>query len=245
MLANRLELKYYVDRTTRTGFARDLRALMQPDEHSGEDGSYRVRSLYFDSPDYVAYHDKLAGLAVRHKCRVRTYGEDPTRVPFVRFEVKSRYIGIIKKVTALVRNADYPEIERGFSRRLLPPRRLLDEHPGLLEFFRLQKTFNLEPKIIVQYRREAFERSEQGRIRVNFDDELVANRSVALLGELPGARRLLRPGHSIFEIKVDGPMPSWMHMLISKYNLMNRAISKYCVAVRSEAMLSAVSRQGD
>jgi SPX domain protein involved in polyphosphate accumulation len=242
LLFNRQEIKYMIDRTTRTALARDLAAFMRPDAHAGGEEGYLVRSLYFDTAEYMAYHEKLAGMAVRHKLRIRAYGENPSQSPVVRFEVKSRYLSFIKKITVDIPSADYNEVELALKRRMLPPARLLNDAGVSKEFFRLQRQYNMEPKVIVQYRRQAFERRETSRVRVSFDDELMATRHLDLLSHLRGARALLRPGHCIFEIKVDDIMPYWMHMLISKYDLQNRAISKYCYAVRSEARFSAMGR---
>lgn len=242
MMANRVEIKYLVDRTTRTALARDLRAFMRPDANSVKDGAYLVRSLYLDTRDYMSYHSKLAGEAARHKLRVRAYGDDPGRAPNVRLEVKSRYLNLVKKITADLPWEDYAEVEQALSRHTLPPERVMDRAPGTREFFRLQKLYNMEPKVIVQYRREALERMEMGRIRVNFDDELVATRNLDFRGDLRAARRILQHGNAIFEIKVGRFLPFWLHTLISKYNLCDRALSKFCFSVRSEARLSAVAR---
>jgi hypothetical protein len=242
LLFNRLEVKYWVDRTTRTALTRDLLAFMRPDAHAGEEGSYLVRSLYYDTADYMAYHEKLSGAAVRHKLRARAYGEKPSESSLVRFEVKSRYLSYIYKTTVDVPRADYGEVEFALRRRLLPPARLMNDARISKEFFRLQRQYNMAPKILVQYRRQAFERVETSRVRANFDDELLGSGNLDLLGPLKGARRLLQYGRAIFEIKVDGHLPSWLHQLIAKYNLQSQAISKYCYAVRSEAKMSAMGR---
>jgi len=240
---NRLEVKYLVDRTTRTALIQDLAAFMRPDAHAGADGTYMVRSLYFDTPDYSAYSEKLAGAAVRHKLRIRAYGEDPGQVPLVRLEVKSRFLSYVRKTTVDIPRQDYAEIECALKRRTLPPGYLFENDNTSLEFFRIQRQYNMEPKILIQYRRQAFERWEVNRTRVNFDDQLLATRNLDLLGSLNGARRLLEHGHAIFEIKVDNTLPFWLHMLIAKYNLWNEAVSKYCYAVRSEARNSARGRE--
>jgi len=241
----RLEIKYLIDRTRRTGLARELQAFLRPDVHGGRDGTYRVRSLYFDSPDYMAYHEKLDGEAERHKFRVRVYGEDPSQATVVRLEVKSRYLNYIQKITVEIPRDGYKEVELAFRRRTLPPAWLMNTDTLSKEFLRLQRQRNMEPKVLIQYRRQAFERCGSNRIRANFDDELVASRSLDLLGPLQGARRVLQSGHAIFELKVDGAMPYWMHMLIAKYDLQDQALSKYCYAVRSEARLSCQERPDD
>ena len=245
IMAQRREIKYLVDRTTRTALTRDLSALMRPDAYSERDGSYRVRSIYFDTPDYLAYHDKMAGLRSRYKLRIRTYGGGPETPSSVRFEVKARLLSNIHKFTADVPWQDYQQIELAMHRRVLPPPGLWAHNPDLKTFFRILRQYNMEPKVLIQYRRQAFERMELGRIRVNFDDELVATRNLDLPGALCGARRLLRSGHAVFEIKIDGFLPSWLHMLIAKFNLRDQSVSKYCHAVRSEGRFTAVERPGD
>lgn len=244
-VTSRLEVKYLVNRTTRTALARDLAAFMTPDVHAGPNGTYLVRSLYFDTPDYHAYHSKLAGLGERHKLRTRTHCGDPGEAQVVRMEVKSRYLSHVSKISVALPREDYLVVEESIWRRILPPPRILDAFPGAGEFFRLLKQYNMEPKIVVQYRRQALERRELGRVRVSIDDELVATRHPQLLGELCGPRRLLKHGNAIVEFKMDGFMPYWLHTLVSKYDLVNQALSKFCFAVRSEAMLSPVGRMGE
>lgn len=243
LLFNRLEVKYWVDRTTRTALTRDLLAFMRPDTHSSNEEGYLVRSLYYDTHDYMAYHEKMSGAALRHKLRSRAYGANPRDSTLVRFEVKSRYLTYIFKTTVDIPRADYDEVDFLLKRGLLPPARLMNDAHVSKEFFRLLRQYNMLPKVLIQYRRQAFERMEIGRrVRANFDDELYASSNLDLLGPLKGARRLQQYNRAIFEIKVDGHLPYWMHQLISKYNLQSQAISKYCYAVRSEAKLSASGR---
>jgi hypothetical protein len=243
LLFNRLEVKYWVDRTTRTSLTKDLLAFMRPDTHSSSEEGYLVRSIYYDTHDYMAYHEKLSGAAMRHKLRSRAYGANPSDSKLVRFEVKSRYLTYIFKTTVDIPRADYEEVDFALKRGLLPPARLMNDARVSKEFFRLQRQYNMVPKVLIQYRRQAFERMETGRrVRANFDDELCASSNLDLLGPLKGARRLQQYNRAIFEIKVDGHLPYWMHQLISKYNLQSQAISKYCYGVRSEAKLSASGR---
>ena len=244
VMTQRWEVKYVIDRSLRTALDRDLCALMDPDKYTARDGSYIVRSLYFDTPDYMAYHSKISGEAVRHKLRTRIYTDRPETAKMVRMEIKSRYIGTVHKTVADVTIDDYKEIWDAAQRRILPSQRILDLGVGVRQFFRLLKLYNMEPKILVQYRRRAFERRDVSRVRVNFDDELVGSRNLDLLAHIPNARRLLRYDHTVFEVKVDGVMPFWLHMLIDKYHLQNRAFSKFCNAIYSEARTSAILRDG-
>jgi hypothetical protein len=239
LFGRRWEVKYLVDRSTRTKLDRDLCGFMDPDIFSNRDGAYTVRSLYFDTPDYLAFHSKVYGAAVRHKLRTRIYTSDPSTVKMVRLEVKSRYLGTVHKIATDVSREEYEEIWAALKTHTLPSRAVLERDHGVREFFRLQKQYNMEPKVVVQYRRRAFARHVVNRVRVNFDDELVACRNLDLLGDMSNARRLMRYGNSVFEVKVDGTMPFWLHMLIDKYGLHNRTFSKFCYSVFSEARTSA------
>jgi hypothetical protein len=241
-LFNRVELKYLVDRTTRTALEKDLAVLMQRDRFGNSNGGYIVRSLYFDSYDYMAYHEKMAGMAVRHKVRVRAYGEEPKASDIIRLEVKSRYLSFIQKTTTNMSLCDYRHIERAIYQRLVPEH-LVNGQPNPNNFFRIQKLYNMMPIILIQYRRQAYEKNELCRVRVNFDDELLSTRDLCLFGPLRGERSILDYGNSIFEIKVDGGLPFWLHTLISKYDLQNLALSKYCMAVRCSALMSAMARE--
>jgi len=243
MLARRFEPKYVVTRTTRTALTRDLKVLMHPDAFAGGEDGYLVRSLYFDSVHYLAYHEKLDGVGIRHKLRARVYGDDPSSGSFVRLEIKKRYYDVVSKSVADIPLEEWEEVERALTRRAMPPPKLLEPGHPAAEFFRLQRQLCLEPKVIVQYRRQAWERRELGRCRANFDGELVATRKLDLLGPLRGARPLLGCHRSVFECKVDDVMPFWMHGLISKYDLQNQAVSKYVHAVRSEARFSPADRE--
>ena len=245
LLFQRKEVKYLVDRTTRTALTADLKAFMRPDVYSSQDGSYLVRSLYFDTNYHMAYHEKLSGAAIRHKLRIRAYGLNPREAKFVRLEVKSRYLSHIHKITVDVPTAQYEAMEPAVMGRSLPPEQILNDSRISKEFFRLQRQYNMVPKIMVQYRREAYERNEIHRVRANFDDEILGSRELNLLDPLQSARPLLKNGNAVFEIKVDGTMPFWLHHLISKYDLQDQAFSKFTNSVRSEALFSTFARQED
>jgi SPX domain protein involved in polyphosphate accumulation len=245
IIFRRVEHKYFIDRTTRTALEQDIRTFIPTDCHSGHNDGYVVRSLYFDTHDYMAYHEKMAGTAMRHKLRVRVYGETLDSTPFVRLEVKSRYNSIINKTTVDIPIEDYPEVEHAIMNFRLPPRRFLNRKDVSDEFFRIQRLFNMVPQVLVQYRRRAYEKKEINRVRLSFDDELVASKHLNLLGPLRRPQPLLKYGDTIFEIKVDGSVPYWLHNLIAKYDLQNEAISKFCYAIRGQARLSTLSRPDD
>lgn len=60
----------------------------------GKEGSYRITSLYFDTPSDTALRQKLEGVDRREKFRLRYYGED---LSFIRLEKKFKMNGLCGK----------------------------------------------------------------------------------------------------------------------------------------------------
>ena len=55
-------------------FPKGCAKLFPHDPHAGADGTYRVTSLYFDTPYDSALREKLDGVNRREKFRLRYYG---------------------------------------------------------------------------------------------------------------------------------------------------------------------------
>ena len=64
-----------------------LGAVMMRDENATEDGTYFVKSLYFDNYMDKALREKIDGVDRREKFRIRYYGTDTT---FIRLEKKAK-----------------------------------------------------------------------------------------------------------------------------------------------------------
>lgn len=63
-----------------------LTPIMRRDQNAEADGSYRIRSLYFDRPDNRDYHEKVNGVNGRRKLRLRIYGRASDKV---KLEIKT------------------------------------------------------------------------------------------------------------------------------------------------------------
>ena len=65
----RHELKYYLNTADYLIIKNRLSTIAGPDEHTDSKGSYRIRSLYFETPDDKALLEKLYGVNEREKFR--------------------------------------------------------------------------------------------------------------------------------------------------------------------------------
>ena len=69
LITPRNELKFYISTADARLLESRLGAVLKKDSHTERNGSYTIRSLYFDSPDSAAFIDKVNGVEKREKYR--------------------------------------------------------------------------------------------------------------------------------------------------------------------------------
>ena len=89
-----------------------LKAVMTPDSHA-RDGQYEICSLYFDNPEDKALRQKLDGVSIREKYRIRLYNNDPS---VIHLERKIRHGGLGCKESAPLTPGQALAIVNGDSR---------------------------------------------------------------------------------------------------------------------------------
>lgn len=139
-----------------------LGAIMQPDSH-GDGGKYRVRSLYFDSPEDKALREKLDGVSRREKFRLRYYDGD---ISTLHLEKKSKNAGICTKESAPFSAGELDKLLSGDIRWMEEsPHALIRELRGKL------LSESLRPVSVVDYMREAYVYAP-GNVRVTLDSDI-------------------------------------------------------------------------
>jgi len=139
-----------------------LRAVAAPDPHA-INGTYLIRSLYFDTPTDTALWEKLDGVNRREKFRIRYYNGIPNPI---HLEKKSKINGLCSKQSADLT----PEQAQALAERHI------DWMPAakdslIQELYVKMKTGFLQPKTIVDYRRDAFVYAP-GNVRATLDYDL-------------------------------------------------------------------------
>ena len=136
-----------------------LRAVAKPEEH-GINGTYRIRSLYFDDLFDTALREKIDGVNIREKFRIRYYGDD---ISFIRLEKKSKINGLCNKIQAQISADETRRILSGDTEWMRTDGRAL-----VRELYLKMKDKGLRPKTIVDYTRDAFV-FPAGNVRVTID----------------------------------------------------------------------------
>ena len=73
----RHELKYKISNAAAEVLKQKLALIMETDSNAYyEDGSYLIKSLYFDDLNSKSYYEKMDGVLYRKKYRIRIYNDD-------------------------------------------------------------------------------------------------------------------------------------------------------------------------
>lgn len=105
----RSEQKYLISYPDAVRLKTRLGAFLCSDEH-GKQGAYRVKSLYYDTPDGRDYREKLDGLQKRRKLRLRIYDEDQ---PTAKLELKSKNGNLQHKTSLEISRSDAAALAQG------------------------------------------------------------------------------------------------------------------------------------
>ena len=139
-----------------------LRAVAQSDPHA-VDGKYHIRSLYLDNLDDMALREKIDGVNMREKFRIRYYNGDTS---FIHLEKKSKRNGLGTKYHARISAEEAQAIVDGNIDWMLDC-----DRPLVQELYCKMHSQGLAPKTIVDYIREPFV-YRPGNVRVTFDYNL-------------------------------------------------------------------------
>jgi SPX domain protein involved in polyphosphate accumulation len=232
---NRFELKYLITLQAAEKFKQELLANLVPDEHGDTQGSYYISSLYYDSPDYRCYWEKVDGIRVRRKLRIRYYETSSPLVDQtpVFVEIKQRVNRVTQKRRVML---PYQAAIQLCSGRQLPDAVEFDLTPQDVavvdEVADLTWQYNLCPASLVSYSRLALVGTDYDiGLRVTFDRNL-AYRTYDLSLESPHGSLLLFPADwTVVEIKVNERIPYWLTELVAAHNLNLVRVSKYCRSI--------------
>lgn len=196
-----------------------LSAVMKRDPHA-IDGKYLIRSLYFDNASDKALREKIDGVNVREKFRIRYYNGDTS---LIHLEKKSKVNGLCLKDSAALSaeqaqaivNGDYAwMVESGV--------------PLIQELYSKMMSQGLRPKTIVDYLREPFVFAP-GNVRVTLDYNIRTGLDCTDLLD-PGCVTV-PAGNApiILEVKWDEYLPDIIREAVQLPNCRVGAFSKYAV----------------
>ena len=158
----RHELKQEISYIDMLALRQRLKAVMKNDSHA-TNGKYEIRSLYFDNLNDKALREKIDGVNIREKFRIRYYNGDTS---LIKLEKKSKINGLCRKESVNLTVEQTKAIINGDYKWMAESEEVL-----IRELYLKMKQEGLRPKTIVDYIREPFV-FESGNVRITLDYDI-------------------------------------------------------------------------
>ena len=216
----RHELKYQINPADHHALRQRLRTVMKCDPHTGADGLYTIRSVYFDNYKDKALREKVNGVQKREKFRIRYYNDD---FSYITLEKKIKHNDLCMKIDAPLAVEEYRRILQEPGAWMLK-----NPQPLVRELYCKMKTQQLRPRVLVSYVREPYI-YDAGNVRVTFDSHIRTSLfqrgfSDVTLSDICATDT---PGDIILEVKFDAFLPEIIRCLLQSEELRQQAFSKY------------------
>lgn len=232
MVIQRREVKYRMTQAQKAILLETMAGHMEPDSY----GRCEIRSLYFDTPDFLLARRSWEKPLFKEKLRLRSYGpaaEDST----VYLEVKRKFDSLVYKrrialpygqaMACLLHGAALPDSQIG---RELEYARNLYRNPV--------------PAAYIRCMREAYFDPAGTDFRVTFDDSLVYRREALTLKGENWGQPMLSENEVLMELKIPDSYPLWMARALSELELFPTSYSKYGAVWDQVMMKGWISNAG-
>jgi hypothetical protein len=237
----RLEYKYLIAQGNLKRFREMISPFVEYDAKAVGDEipEYTVRSIYFDTTSLKYYTEKIEGIDVRKKLRIRGYNDGGENSE-VYLEIKRKKIQSVWKNRAPLRYAHVRELIRSgnIRRYVITDNGIADAENNARKFLFHLYNKTLQPIVLVTYEREAYFGKFDKSFRLTIDKNL---RSVVFptLDDLYREDEMVDclPGQFIVEVKFRDSMPAWIQGILGTFGTKRKAVSKYCICVDAHRSL--------
>lgn len=220
----RREIKININPFDKTILSSRLSKVMRKDEHTGPEGYYKVRSIYFDDLNDTALREKLNGVMYREKFRMRIY-DNSTDV--IRLEKKMKNNNLGYKESAVLTLQECQDLLKGKYEFLKERHEIVCK-----QLYTKMRTGLYKPKTIVEYDREAYV-WEPGSIRITLDSNIKTGMmSTDFLNVDMPLANATDNNVIILEIKYDSYLPAHISDIIQLNGRQISSNSKYVLCRR-------------
>ena len=213
----RHELKQEITYADMLALRQRLKTVMKIDSHA-TDGRYEIRSLYFDNLNDKALREKIDGINIREKFRIRYYNGD---ISLMKLEKKSKRNGLCLKESVSITSKQTEALLNGNYIWMK------DSDESLIkELYSKMKYDGLRPKTIVDYIREPFIFAP-GNVRITLDYNIRTGMSCIDFLNNASITVPIANNPMILEIKWDEYLPDIIKDIIQLNSGRIGAFSKY------------------
>ncbi len=227
----RYEQKYLLGYDRLDMLRKRIEPFVYPDTHTNENlgfPQYTVRSIYYDSHTLEAVDEKVEGVELRKKFRIRVYDTENENSK-VYLEIKRKIADRIMKHRCKLHYSNLHSVmENRDLEAILGSENMKNLEDGQRFFFGLIK-HNMRPLNRITYEREAYHGKFDHGVRITFDKN-IRSKLYPDLNEIfeDDQNTFVWKAGFVLEIKYfEAPMPSWLRNIVTEFNLKQQALSKY------------------
>jgi len=197
---------------------------------------YTVRSVYFDTLQWRYYFEKIEGIKIRKKVRIRAY-DDYSENKLVFLEIKRKNENYVSKnrATLFLDNLEKLFTTRNVEEYIISRGENGEAKEDAKKFLFYLNSEKLKPTILITYDREPYSYKFDKSLRITFDKNLrfltsVNHYNLFEEGKLQPALK----NKVIIEVKFSHPYPHWLSNIFTRYSLQRKAISKYTICLDTD-----------
>lgn len=232
MIFRRYEIKYLITRSQQKNIINEISSYMTRDFH----GHSSIQSLYYDTPDFLLARRSIEKPLYKEKLRLRSYGISSYDSE-VFIEIKKKYEGIVYKRRISMKLQDAINYlthngQSNLSVSIQPKensapaayinKQIFNEIDYFLNYYR-----ELQPKVMLQYERDAYYGNDDSSFRVTFDDNICYRTDNLTMDAGVFGRQLLADDYVLMEVKVSEAIPLWFSNLLTQNRVNRTSFSKY------------------
>jgi len=232
---SRFEIKYILTAKTSAIIQKIIKDFMILDGYAKffSDNQYFVRSLYFDNENYDNFKEKVDGLKIRHKFRIRTYSKEKSDSSIIYLEKKGRFNERTYKIrnkiefdqlNTILNDSDIFKLKKNNINNILINQFIID-------YFKKK----IKPQVIIDYYRKPFINKNGNYFRLTFDNNLSSTISKSLFYPDHQSKKTI-PGYEILEVKFDRTIPPWFQKVIQSFELKRLSVSKYVLGCETSKL---------
>lgn len=222
----RYELKFVITNDTYSQLLKTLSPYLTVDTNGNKEGCYTISSIYYDTVNNLFHQERMLGQSFRQKLRMRVYNKVSVN-DWAYLEIKQKHKKVVNKRRTLIKLKDaynFLEQEKPLGNSFPFE---VSNHQILKEIDFFKNLYQLEPRVIVSYERQAFEAIEDNSIRVTFDKDLRKRNYDFRLENGSYGESYMKSSLYVLEVKLMNRMPLWLTRILSDYQCVLQPFSKY------------------
>lgn len=223
-LTLRKEIKYIVPLWKALMIKNSLESLLEKDEYC-VNGTYTVRSLYFESVNNIDFSEKLAGIDVRKKVRIRIYDGNTS---LCKLELKQKKGDLQHKHSFVISEADVAELEHGNYSVL---KKYFHNTTAAVKAYNFMEQGGYKPVVLIEYDRFAY-KYPMYDTRITLDMNV---RSTESNLDIFAPKVIYTPimDDVVLEVKYSGKLMGFISNALAPFGLTQGVYSKYCSGRRN------------